>query len=666
MSRAIVGACPGCGAQITLRAADSMLAVCEYCSTMCVRQGDRLSKAGVMGALFDDHSPLTLGAIGRFDGKSFQLVGRLQYRYPDGVWNEWRALFDDGEAAWLSEDNGSYSFSMSRGTVAAPSFDAIEPGQQQRFEGTDYRVTYKERATVIAGAGELPFVVGSGYLAPVCDLRGPNGEIATLDYSDLTGTEAFPDADSMSAKPLLYLGRAVMLAELELQGLSENRDREVALQAFSCPRCGATVAPRFDDTKSLTCASCSSLLDVSEGLGEKIQLREQSVPPDIDLPLGSVGTIGGARWTVVGYLQRRGDDGEDVFGWEEYLLHNEQAGFRFLNLDSGHWSLGRILQKSFRITVDKFGRGYVEHEARRYDQYARYEASVTYVMGEFFWRVSVNDKVQLVDFICPPRVLSREQEANEIVWTEAQYLSPEEIRQAFDLPETALPKPQGPGLLAELPQTLRPYYLMMGAIALCCLVVLQGLFMWMGTDAELVQKTGVRFNGKPSTHQIVLSGERPVNLEVAISSDVTNSAFGLSAELTSATLGVQRQLATEIGYYEGYESGESWSEGDRDGRLVFTALKPGPYTLTLTADDLEKEPQFPWAGYSVSQQGRPLWLPFFIGLALVIGLTLYGWFKEPDPLTKRWRESQYGSKPGSHRLYYSRPDDGGNSETSED
>ena len=42
----------------------------------------------------------------------FTLVGRLQYRYADGTWNEWHALFDSGDGAqksgWLSEDNGRY------------------------------------------------------------------------------------------------------------------------------------------------------------------------------------------------------------------------------------------------------------------------------------------------------------------------------------------------------------------------------------------------------------------------------------------------------------------------------------------------------------------------------------------------------------------------------
>ena len=54
------------------------------------------ARIGKMAELFDDHTPLQLGAAGRYQGQPFTLVGRLQYRYADGTWTEWHALFDDG------------------------------------------------------------------------------------------------------------------------------------------------------------------------------------------------------------------------------------------------------------------------------------------------------------------------------------------------------------------------------------------------------------------------------------------------------------------------------------------------------------------------------------------------------------------------------------------
>ena len=101
-------ACPNCGAPVDFRSPASAFAVCSFCKSTIVRDGDALRKIGQSAELFDDHSPLQLGAGGRYQGAGFTLVGRLQYRYADGTWNEWHALFDNGKSGWLSEDNGRY------------------------------------------------------------------------------------------------------------------------------------------------------------------------------------------------------------------------------------------------------------------------------------------------------------------------------------------------------------------------------------------------------------------------------------------------------------------------------------------------------------------------------------------------------------------------------
>ena len=138
--------CPACGAPVEFKSAQSAYAVCAYCHSTVVREGDALKRIGKMAELFDDHSPLQLGAAGQIDGQGFQLVGRLQYKYAQGTWNEWHALMasgriqldgkdvpftligrlqykgdagvwtewaaflNDGTLATLGEDNGAYVF----------------------------------------------------------------------------------------------------------------------------------------------------------------------------------------------------------------------------------------------------------------------------------------------------------------------------------------------------------------------------------------------------------------------------------------------------------------------------------------------------------------------------------------------------------------------------
>ena len=106
--------CPGCGAPVEFKSAQSTHAVCGYCQSTVVRSGEVLTRLGKMAELFDDHSPLQLMASGRIQqgGKDvpFTLIGRLQYKGDAGVWTEWAAFLNDGTLATLGEDNGAYVF----------------------------------------------------------------------------------------------------------------------------------------------------------------------------------------------------------------------------------------------------------------------------------------------------------------------------------------------------------------------------------------------------------------------------------------------------------------------------------------------------------------------------------------------------------------------------
>jgi hypothetical protein len=112
--RAYRAPCPGCGAPVEFKSAQSTHAVCGYCQSTVVRSGEVLTRLGKMAELFDDHSPLQLMASGRItlDGKEqpFTLIGRLQFKSDAGVWTEWVAFLEDGSTASLGEDNGAYVF----------------------------------------------------------------------------------------------------------------------------------------------------------------------------------------------------------------------------------------------------------------------------------------------------------------------------------------------------------------------------------------------------------------------------------------------------------------------------------------------------------------------------------------------------------------------------
>ena len=78
--RAYRAACPNCGAPVDFVSAASASAVCSFCRSTLVRDGDALRRIGVSAELFDDHSPLQLGAGGRRQGVGFTLADMAAQR----------------------------------------------------------------------------------------------------------------------------------------------------------------------------------------------------------------------------------------------------------------------------------------------------------------------------------------------------------------------------------------------------------------------------------------------------------------------------------------------------------------------------------------------------------------------------------------------------------
>jgi predicted RNA-binding Zn-ribbon protein involved in translation (DUF1610 family) len=204
-------ACPSCGASIEFKSTVSILAVCPYCQSTLIRHDLNLENLGRMADLKLDGSPLQLGVTGVFGGTRFTAVGRIQLQYGRGVWNEWHLLFDDRRSGWLGEAQGLYAvtFLASVPSTTIPPFEKLAVGNPIQIKDRFYTVTNIDSARCVAGEGELPFKVGAGYEAPVVDLQADGMNMATLDYSDDSGS------------PLIFTGRYVEFATLKLQGLRE-------------------------------------------------------------------------------------------------------------------------------------------------------------------------------------------------------------------------------------------------------------------------------------------------------------------------------------------------------------------------------------------------------------------------------------------------------------
>ena len=281
--RAYRAACPNCGAPVEFASAASPFAICGFCRSVVVRAGDQLRKIGESAELFDDHSPLQLGAAGKYQGAVFSLVGRLQYRTTDGTWNEWHALFASGadgqKSGWLSEDNGRYvvAFDAPLSTTLPPA-EQLRPGEPLTVNDQSWTVASVVATKLIAAEGELPRRPNLEKGFVVADVRSSRGEVGTVDYTD-------------PARPAWSVGRSVALSELALTGLREASEKGLTGRTLQCPNCGAALEVKLATTQSIVCHQCKSVVDVSLGVGGDLAHYVQDNGAAPQIPLGSVGTI---------------------------------------------------------------------------------------------------------------------------------------------------------------------------------------------------------------------------------------------------------------------------------------------------------------------------------------------------------------------------------------
>lgn len=403
------------------RSAQSTHAVCSYCHSTVVRAGEQLTRLGKMAELFDDHSPLRLMASGKFGKNAFTLVGRLQYKSGDGTWSEWHAVLDDGSTAFLSEDNGAYVFArpttLSREVPAA---DHFRPGLKTSINGKSFSVASNDTAAVIAAQGELPSLPALGSPFAMVELRNEAGEVLSIDYGPTL----------RGAPPELSSGRSVQLEELQLTGLADESVKVETGRQFNCPNCGAAVVVALASSKSVTCGSCRSILDLLEGTGAQLVHAIQDEPVAPLIALGSMGQLQGASWQVVGFVHRMGrEPGDDeYFGWSEYLLYNRKRGFTFLVDAEDGWSLVRPTTGAPRLSESRNSATYL---GTTYQLKQNYDAQSNYVLGEFYWQVRRGQTTSNRDYSAGKSLLSMEQSPKEITWSTGSQIDSDSVAKAF-------------------------------------------------------------------------------------------------------------------------------------------------------------------------------------------------------------------------------------------
>ena len=656
----VESSCPACGAPITFRIGSSIVAVCAYCNSAVARGDRELVDLGKVAELVETGSPLDIGLRGVYQDVPFELTGRAQLGHEaGGVWDEWYAAFQDGRWGWLAEAQGrfylTFQHTLSQQSLVPP-FDALELGEPVAAIPTSVPLVIAEKgaARALGAKGEIPYKLVPGEQYEYADLSGPRGEFATLDYSE------FP--------PLVFIGREVALSELgfpKFASAPERDARRVSAVQLSCPKCAGPLDLRAPDiTERVTCPNCGSLLDVNQG---RLEFLKSLSPPKVQpiIPLGSTGEFQGNKLTVIGFMQRSVEYEGVRYYWEEYLLYNPQAGFRWLVRSDDNWSFVEPLSPGAVESGGKTER-VARYDGRRFKLFQDATARVEVVLGEFYWKVMTGELVRASDFINPPQMLSREVSlqsapppeagqggstkkkrkhgpppvsSGEINWSLGTYLKHKDVERAFGisgLPRTSKVAPNQP-----FPH--KKVYRYWGLLFVATLII--GLLLnAMGARHKVFEATyqleplqnledsQVRF-----TDPFELKDRQ--NIRITATSNVDNTWLEVVGDLINEATNDSQSFSLPVEYYHGVDDGESWSEGDQSPSVHLSAVPAGKYSLGLEAR-WEKWQQPAVVTVKV-EQGIPRVLHLLLALIaisifpIIIALRHYSFEK------RRWEDSDY-------------------------
>jgi hypothetical protein len=422
---------------VEFKSAASVMAVCEFCKTTLLKDVASVQNLGKMSEVLEDYSPLQIGTSGRFEQRSFSLIGRIQLQYSAGFWNEWYALFDDGGNGWLSDASGQFAITFAAapgtsgtaGTAAAagtfdadaaslPLFDKLVPGRKLTLNEQTYTTSDVRSARCTAGQGELPFKVGQGWQARVADFRAEE-RFLSLDYSD--GDPA-----------RVYLGRAVELADLKPQLLRDPEQIGAAsgrfrgkVSALACPSCGAPVNCVAGVTVHIVCPSCQAEVDTSGAAATVLAAGASLERIQFTLELGAEAVISGIRYSILGAMRRTESDADST--WSEYLLYAPGMNFLWLIETDDGWQRSLVLDR----WPSWDGAGHARLDGLDFNRSSEYRARVTFAAGSFNWRVSVGDEVRVTEFANGFARLAAEASNEELTWSRSSTVPLDQVRAWF-------------------------------------------------------------------------------------------------------------------------------------------------------------------------------------------------------------------------------------------
>lgn len=428
--------------------------------------------------------------------------------------------------------------------------------------------------------------------------------------------------------------------------------------SVSCLACGGPITLKgFGTVERVSCPYCGSVLEPQES-GELALLQQaQRQRRGSALPLHARGKLDDVEWEIIGIMWREARVDGVAYPWQEFLLFNPYAGFRWLvySMSDGQWSFGGALDGAPQLSADGTGHRVARFKDRSFKHFGASPAVVTYCEGEFTWQVEVGDQAHADDYVDPPDCVSIEHSqgpaGGELSFTQLRYLAPKEVWQAFG--QVGSPPPEtGVGNLKPNPfRKNRVFYLAsMGVMLLLWLAAT--IFYVGGRDTETVVEQGALPIDGPWMQEVeVGSPGKAGTLEFTFAArPLSNGWVYADVLLVNQETEEAINFGAEVDNWNGVADGESYNEGTNPRRVKVPGVVGGKYLLQVTP---QVDPKTTTKPQEMSVRVREdIVLGRYIGLPLLF-IFLFPIINGVRSLlfeARRWQNSDYGTSLGDFEI----------------
>lgn len=392
------------------------------------------------------------------------------------------------------------------------------------------------------------------------------------------------EPDNQDAKQLLeeVTRRKAVLA----QGASG-----VKIEALNCPECSSPLTPR-NESQSLVCSICGSVLDLSKGAGAKYAAVDVNANRPLSfLRLGREGTLFGKRVQIIGRIRYHCSisewDEEDgcytrgSWSYDEWQLVTEDKGYMFIEEDSeGYRFFQKFVPTNPQLPDTRLDFIALEQSAGRMRVMERGTANVRYFEGEFTWLPALGDSSKYVDigtdnplYAIEWRTEGPSEQIEEVEFFRGRALTRMELLEAF-------------GLKEELAQERAKAhsdreYKIWGWAYFAIAVVLFALCLQTFGNGRLIFEKSIALNEIPTEGRLIgpielKSKDSIYNLNLVSWIPDNTSAWG-AVELLDANFASINAVEGDFWTETGRDDDGPWRETDLSTDHYFRLEQPGSY-----------------------------------------------------------------------------------------